>query len=54
MDLPDHQTTMFEQDLAALKRSGFLLLRKVLDPKTVAEWKEILYTLVSPQRKRDR
>lgn len=45
MDLSGHQTTTFEQDLAALKRNGFLLLRKVLDPKTVAEWKEILYTL---------
>lgn len=35
----------FEENMAALKRDGFLLLPQVLDQDTVEKWKEILYAL---------
>ncbi len=45
----DSQTTI-EQNLAQLKRDGFLLLRQVLDADTVAAWKTILYDLYAEGR----
>lgn len=37
--------TLLEQNLAQLKRDGFLLIPQALDAETVAKWKAILYGL---------
>ena len=39
------EPSSFADNLAALKRNGFLLIRQVLDQATISQWREILYGL---------
>ena len=45
VDMPDQNT--HEQNLAQLKRDGFLLIRQALAQDAVREWKAVLYDLYS-------